>query len=74
MAIHQEAAVSIGYPELKHQQLEAMITFMSGKDVSVILPAGYGKSLIYATLPLAYDALLATDKSVVIVISPLTAI
>ena len=70
--IHDLFAVSVGYPELKRQQLEAMIAFMSGKDVFVILPTGFGKSLIYATLPLAYDA--ATDKSVVIVVSPLTAI
>ena len=41
---------------LKEKQLEAVLAFMSGKDVFVSLPTGYGKSLIYAILPLAFDA------------------
>jgi len=45
------------YP-LKPKQLEAVRTFMSGKDTFVSLPTGYGKSAIYAILPLAFDCLL----------------
>ena len=30
---------------------------MSGNDVVVILPTGYGKSVIYAVLPLLADKL-----------------
>ena len=40
---------------LKEKQIEAMQTFMSGRDVFVTLPTGYGKSLIYAFLPFAID-------------------
>ena len=29
----RQAALSIGYPELKAEQLEAMKTFVSGRDV-----------------------------------------
>ena len=40
---------------LKDKQLEAILSFMSGNDVFVSLPTGYGKSLIYGILPLAFD-------------------
>ena len=48
--------------------------FISGKDVFVVLPTGFGKSLIYAALPMAYDTLLASDLPVIVVVSPLAAI
>lgn len=41
--------------DLKEKQIEAMQTFMSGRDVFVTLPTGYGKLLIYAFLPFAFD-------------------
>jgi len=40
---------------LKQKQLEAISSFCSGRDVFVSLPTGYGKSIIYATLPLVFD-------------------
>ena len=40
---------------MKEKQLEAMATFISGRDVFVSLPTGYGKSLIFALLPLVFD-------------------
>ena len=40
---------------LKEKQFEAILSFMPGKDVFVSLPTGYGKSLIYSILPLAFD-------------------
>ena len=43
---------------LKPKQLEAIRTFMSGRDTFVSLPTGYGKSVIYAILPLAFDLFL----------------
>ena len=36
-------------------QVEAIKSFVSGKDTFVILPTGYGKSIIYGVLPLLFD-------------------
>ena len=36
-------------------QVEAVKSFISGKDTFVILPTGYGKSVIYGVLPLMFD-------------------
>ena len=38
---------------LKDKKMEAMLAFMSGCDVFVSLPTGFGKSFIYALLPMA---------------------
>ena len=40
---------------LKEEQLVAVEQFVSGKDVFVSLPTGFGKSLIYGILPAVYD-------------------
>ena len=47
----------LGYPDMKDKQIEAAVAFLNGSDVFVSLPTGYGKSLIYAILPLAFDKL-----------------
>ena len=39
-----------------------------------MLPMGFGKSLIYASMPFAFDILNASTESVVAVITPPTAI
>jgi hypothetical protein len=39
----------------KREKLEAILTFISGKDVFVTFPTGYGKSIIYGKLPLIFD-------------------
>ena len=49
-----KAAETLG-KTLKEKQREAVLEFISGKDVFVSLPTGYGKSLIYGILPLAFD-------------------
>jgi bloom syndrome protein len=49
-----EASIKLGVT-LKDKQREAIVTFMSGRDVFVSLPTGYGKSLIYGVMPLAFD-------------------
>ena len=41
--------------KFKDKQLEAIKCFCAGQDVFVSLPTGYGKSLIYAVLPLIFD-------------------
>ena len=43
---------------LKDKQREAVLSILEGKDVFVMLPTGYGKSMIYGVLPLAFDNLL----------------
>ena len=40
---------------LKPKQIEAIKSFESGKDTFVSLPTGYGKSIIFAVLPLLFD-------------------
>ena len=48
-----ECAKALGLCTLKAYQREAVTTFLSGQDVFVALPTGYGKS-IYGILPLVY--------------------
>ena len=45
----------LGYPEMKPEQLEVAATFIEGRVVFSVLPTGFGKSLCYACLPLAFD-------------------
>ena len=52
-----EAMNAIGLTELKEKQKEAVMTFIQGHDTFVALPTGYGKSIIYAILPLVFDKL-----------------
>ena len=53
----EQAAKCIGYEHLEVQQVEAIVQVLSGKDTFVALPTGFGKSVIYAVLPLAFDML-----------------
>ena len=46
-----------GFTQLKPKQREAIEAFVSGKDVFVSLPTGYGKSVIYGILPSLFDKL-----------------
>ena len=48
--------------------------FLEGNNVFVALPTGYGKSLYYGCLPVAFDSPRSEVKSIVIVISPLVAL
>uniref|UniRef100_A0A1X7V9J4 DNA 3'-5' helicase n=1 Tax=Amphimedon queenslandica TaxID=400682 RepID=A0A1X7V9J4_AMPQE len=72
-----EVGSSFGY-QLKEKQLEAMATFLSGRDVFVSLPTGYGKSAIYALLPMVFDEInhiiSGKEGSIVVCISPLTSL
>ena len=54
------AAQMIGITVLKPKQVEAIGAFISGKDVFVSLPTGYGKSAIYSVLPGTFDLLRGT--------------
>ena len=50
-----ESAKDLGYDKLKEKQEEAVTLFIQGNDTFVSLPTGYGKSIIYAILPGAFD-------------------
>ena len=53
-----EASRRMGLQGLKPKQLAAVESFVSRKDTFVALPTGYGKSIIFAILPLLFDLLL----------------
>lgn len=55
-ALH-EAAIKLKV-KLKEKQEEAVLALMEKNDVFAVLPTGYGKSLIYGILPVAFDILL----------------
>ena len=46
-----------GFTQLRPKQREAVEALVSGKDVFVSLPTGYGKSVIYGILPSLFDKL-----------------
>ena len=56
------------------KQKEATIEFVSRKDVFILLPTSYGKSVYYTTIPLIFDQLRGNIGSVVVVVSPLIAL
>lgn len=51
-----QSAAKLGI-ELKEKQREALLAFCEGKDVFVSLPTGYGKSIIFALLPMVFNIL-----------------
>ncbi len=66
------SAVRLGYSlGLKKEQMEVVVAFMTGNDV---LPTGFGKSLCYACLPLAFAELEKAERTegpIVVVVTPL---
>ena len=50
-------SLRLGYRELKPCQESAVKSFVSGKDVFVSVPTGYGKSFCYSCLPWVFDLL-----------------
>ena len=46
----REAARNHGYNRLKEEQLSAIEKFVTGSDVFVSLPTGFGKLLIYGLM------------------------
>ena len=69
------AASRLGFSVLKTEQEKVVREFVAGNDVFVSLPTDYGKSVCFAILPWTFDLLLERkDTSIVLVISPLTAL
>ena len=64
-----------GY-KLKKEQEEAIRKFISGKDVFVCLPTGYGKSVCFMFLPEIMDVVHSriSRTSIVLVVTPLTSL
>ena len=46
----QETFAKLGYDRVKPEQMTAIEAFISGIDMFVTSPTGFGKSLLYATL------------------------
>ena len=62
---------------LKPEQLQAVCHMYDGRDVSLWLPTGFGKSIRYEVLPFLFDFKLGkvdTESSGVIVVSPLVSL
>ena len=56
------AAHKLSITELKPKQHEAIISYVTGNDTFIVLPTGFGKSLIYAILPLVFNKIRGTIK------------
>ena len=69
-----DVAGLFGVGVFKEKQDEAIRTFLSGRDTFVSLPTGYGKSIIYAALPLIFDRVLGRKGSIVVCVNPLTSL
>ena len=66
---------SVGHKRLKTEQHRIVSAFVSGRDVFVALPTGFGKNFCYGCLPGVFDCLKGMEsKSSVVVVTPLVAI
>ena len=43
---------------MTHEQMSVIEVFISGRDVFVCLPTGFGKSLIFASLPIIFNKII----------------
>ena len=74
------AAERLGLPSLNEKQKEAVRTFVTGKDVFVSLPIGFGKSICFQSVPFVLDYLGSSesneveDKHIALVVEPTAAI
>ena len=71
-ALLRLSKAEISLKQAQHEALKS--TVMERKDSLIILPTGYGKSLIYQTLPFIFDYLEASSNAMIIVVSPLNAL
>ena len=72
-----KAAEILHFSPLKPEQKLCLEEFVKGRDVFVILPTGYGKTVCYACVPVACDIYHnkpCGEESIIIVVSPLIAL
>ena len=69
-----KAIEAVGLQSLKPLQRHVISSFVTGNDVFVSLPTGFGKSYCFVLLPLVFDYLLDCRGSIVLCVSPLTSL
>ena len=73
-AVHR-AINKLGFSSVKSQQMMVITEFINNRDVFVVLPTGFGKTLCFTCLPMVFDELYPDNQSsVVLVVTPLIAI
>ena len=72
--IIERCVMKMGYDNVKGEQMTAILMFLKRRDVFVVLPTGFGKSLCYGSLPWIFDSIKERNGSIVVVISPLIAL
>lgn len=73
----KKASEEAGYAPLKDEQKTCLTEFMKRRDLFAVLPTGYGKTACYVCLPSAFNFYQERPKeesSIIVVISPLTAL
>ena len=70
-----EAAMELGFSSMKPEQVEVAVAQVEGRDVFVILPTDFGKSLCYACLPVVFDKCQKKERGYsIFIVTPLVAI
>ena len=62
----------LAFSSVKYQQMMVINEFIRNRDVFVVLPTGFGKTLCFTCLPTVFDELYS-DR-VLLVVTPLIAI
>jgi len=71
----RKACHIFGVADLFPDQKRSLKEFISGKDIFVNLPTGYGKSIIFQMAPIVHEELATTPgKPILIVVSPLSSL
>ena len=68
------AAEAVGLQSLTNLQRHVIRSFVTGNDVFVSLPTGFGKSYCFVLLPLVFDNFLGYQGSIILCVSPLTSL